>query len=59
LRSCLPSVPDQDVVIDDVLAIILGMVDAAGVRGESLPDALAQRVLRAVMGYLATADSRA
>lgn len=59
LRSCLPPVPDQDVVIEDVLAIILGMVDAAGVRGESLPDALAQRVLRAVMGYLATADSRA
>jgi AcrR family transcriptional regulator len=56
LRSCLRPGPDQDVIIDDVLAIILGMVDAAGSRGESRPDALAARVLRAAMSYVAATD---
>lgn len=36
----------------DVLAIIRGMVDGAGERGEDDPVALAARVRRAVFGYL-------
>jgi AcrR family transcriptional regulator len=40
--------------IDDVLAIILGMVNGAGGRGEDDVDDLAARVMRAVTGYLAT-----
>lgn len=36
----------------DVLAIVKGMVDAAGARGEHDRDALARRIERAVFGYL-------
>lgn len=39
-------------VVGDVMAITLGMVDAAGRRGETDEDALTTRVLRAVTGYL-------
>lgn len=38
--------------VGDVMAITLGMVDAAGRRGETDEDALMTRVLRAVIGYL-------
>jgi hypothetical protein len=40
------------VAAQDVLAIIKGMVDAAGERGEQDRDALGSRVGRAVYGYL-------
>lgn len=41
-----------DTVVGDVMAITLGMVDAAGGRGETDENALTTRVLRAVTGYL-------
>lgn len=46
--------PDVSItqVADDVLAIIRGLVDAAGARGESEQDGLQSRVYRAVLGYL-------
>lgn len=53
LRTCVPPGIGQDVAIDDVQAIIQGLVDAAGLRGESDPTDLAARVRRAVTGYLA------
>lgn len=39
-------------VVGDVMAITLGMVDAAGRRGETDEEALAARIVRAVMGYV-------
>lgn len=47
-------IPDSQLntVVGDVMAITLGMVDAAGRRGETDEDALTTRVLRAVIGYL-------
>ncbi|HEY0339660.1 MAG TPA: helix-turn-helix domain-containing protein [Steroidobacteraceae bacterium] len=41
-------------VVQDLFAIIHGMVDAAGQRGESDRKALAARVERAVFGYVTT-----
>ncbi len=46
------SVPD-DVAAADVLAIVRGMIDAAGERGETDAASLTGRVRRAVVGYLA------
>jgi AcrR family transcriptional regulator len=43
---------DMDTVVRDVMAITLGMVDAAGRHGEADEHALLRRVLRAVFGYL-------
>jgi AcrR family transcriptional regulator len=43
---------NAEVVALDVLAIVKGMVDAAGERGETEPAPLEQRVCRAVFGYL-------
>lgn len=54
-RTDLPRQPDADVAAQDVLAIIKGMVDAAGERGEQDRDALRSRVARAVHGYLENA----
>jgi len=51
-RADLPKQPDPDAAAQDVLAIIKGMVDAAGERGEQDRDVLASRVGRAVYGYL-------
>ena len=51
-RTDLPQQRDPDVAAQDVLAIIKGMVDAAGERGERDRDALGSRVGRAVYGYL-------
>lgn len=51
-RTDLPQQPDPDLAAQDVLAIIKGMVDAAGERGEQDRDALGSRVGRAVYGYL-------
>jgi hypothetical protein len=43
-----------DAAARDVMAIIKGMVDAAGVRGETDQRTLSIRVQRAVFGYLNT-----
>ena len=51
-RADLPQQPDPDVAAQDVLAIVKGMVDAAGERGEQDRGALGSRVGRAVYGYL-------
>lgn len=52
VRADLPTQLDPDVAAQDVLAIIKGMVDAAGERGEQDRDDLGSRVGRAVYGYL-------
>jgi AcrR family transcriptional regulator len=51
-RSDLPGAASPEAV-HDVLAIIKGMVDAAGQRDERDPAALRGRVRKAVFGYLA------
>ena len=43
---------EQSYLIGDLLAIVKGMVDAAGQRGESDSDGLLDRVECAVYGYL-------
>jgi AcrR family transcriptional regulator len=48
----LPPQTDLPTVTADIAAIIQGMVDAAGERGETAQEALLSRVRRAVMGYL-------
>ncbi|MBN3842912.1 TetR/AcrR family transcriptional regulator [Burkholderia sp. Ac-20349] len=47
-----PRVAAPDVVAHDLLAIVKGIVDAAGARGEADADALDARAWRAVRGYL-------
>ncbi len=54
-RSDLRPQADLDMAAQDVLAIIKGMIDAAGERGERDQAALAERVRRAVKGYLDSA----
>lgn len=54
-RGGLPDGDAGDTVAADVLAIIKGMVDAAGQRGETDAEALSRRVRRAVFGYLPAA----
>lgn len=54
-RPDLPQQPDPEVAAQDLLAIIKGMVDAAGERGEQDRGALGLRVGRAVWGYLDSA----
>ena len=51
-RSDIPRQTDPDLGAQDVLAIIKGMVDAAGERGEQDQTGLGVRVCRAVYGYL-------
>jgi AcrR family transcriptional regulator len=48
-----PRHPRPDVAMNDVLAIIRGMVDAAGERGENDIEDLERRLRAAVFGYLA------
>ncbi|SAL01840.1 TetR family transcriptional regulator [Caballeronia pedi] len=48
-----PRHPRPDVAAHDLLAIVKGMVDAAGERGERDLDDLERRVRAAVFGYLA------
>ena len=50
-QSDLPAQADNAAAAHDVVAIIKGMVDAAGMRGETDQEALAIRVKRAVFGY--------
>ncbi|CAD9217278.1 Transcriptional regulator, TetR family [Burkholderia cenocepacia] len=47
-----PRVAAPDVVAHDLLAIVKGIVDAAGARGETDANALEARAWRAVRGYL-------
>ena len=56
-RPDLPHQSDTASVTDDVLAIIRGMIDAAGERGEERQAQLMVRVRRAVLGYLSMPDS--
>jgi AcrR family transcriptional regulator len=59
MARAAPRHPRPDVAINDVLAIIRGMVDAAGERGEDDIEDLEQRLRAAVFGYLArTSDAR-
>ena len=51
-RPDLPSQSDMSVAVADVAAIMRGMIDSAGERGEYDQDALVARVRRAVFGYL-------
>jgi hypothetical protein len=51
-RADLPRQTEIDIAAPDVMAIIKGMIDAAGVRGETDAEKLAERVRRAVFGYL-------
>ncbi|WP_397449161.1 TetR/AcrR family transcriptional regulator [Pseudomonas sp. NA-150] len=52
LPEMQPPISDIDTVADDVLAIVRGMIDAAGERGELDAQSLERRVMRAVLGYL-------
>lgn len=56
LRPDMPPQPDLDIAAHDVVAIIKGMIDAAGERGEEDRNGLALRVRRAVIGYLRAAS---
>lgn len=48
---------DPDVAVDDLIAIVTGMVDAAAMRGERDAAALARRVRAAAFGYLDRAQT--
>jgi AcrR family transcriptional regulator len=52
MRPGLGRVPDPRMAALDIVAIVRGMIDAAGQRGEGDPPALAHRVRAAVFGYL-------
>ena len=56
-RPDLPQQSDMPSATGDVLAIIRGMLDAAGERGEEGQAPLIVRVRRAVLGYLSMLDS--
>jgi AcrR family transcriptional regulator len=51
-RPDLPQQSDMSAATADVAAIMRGMIDAAGERGEHGQEALVGRVRRAVLGYL-------
>ncbi|MFM0738458.1 TetR/AcrR family transcriptional regulator [Paraburkholderia xenovorans] len=53
VKAEAPDLPDADLVARDLLAIVRGMVDDAGERGEQDAAALEVRVMRAVDGYVA------
>jgi AcrR family transcriptional regulator len=56
-RADLPQQSDMQSAMGDVLAIIRGMLDAAGERGEERQGPLIMRVRRAVLGYLSMPNS--
>jgi AcrR family transcriptional regulator len=56
-RPDLPRQSDMQSATGDVLAIIRGMLDAAGERGEEGQAPLIVRVRRAVIGYLSMPDN--
>jgi AcrR family transcriptional regulator len=51
-RPDLPPQPDIEVASADIIALVKGLIDAAGQRGEIDPEYLEGRVRRAVFGYL-------
>lgn len=51
-RVDVPTHTDLAIATNDIVAIIRGLVDASGERGEADEKALAERVQRAVLGYL-------
>ena len=51
-KANLPVQPDVDAATRDLVAIIKGMVDAAGQHGEDDQEKLAKRVRCATFGYL-------
>jgi AcrR family transcriptional regulator len=51
-RPDLPRQAEMQITTADVFAIMRGMLDAAGERGEDEQEALMTRVRRAVLGYL-------
>jgi AcrR family transcriptional regulator len=53
-RPGLPKQPDTRIAAADVAAILRGMIDSAGERGEQDQETLLVRVRRAVLGYLST-----
>jgi AcrR family transcriptional regulator len=53
-RPDLPRQPDIEVASADIIALVKGLIDAAGQRGEVDPEYLEGRVRRAVFGYLTT-----
>jgi hypothetical protein len=53
IRRAAPRHSDPDTAVGDVFAMVRGMTDAAGERGERDLDALEVRVRAAVFGYLA------
>lgn len=58
VRRAAPRHPQPQVAADDLFAMIRGMVDAAGERGERDIDDLQRRVGAAVFGYLARTGRR-
>jgi AcrR family transcriptional regulator len=62
LRHCLAGAGlaggTGEPVAEDLMAIVKGMVDAAGQRGETDPDSLLIRVERAAFGYLERCSPR-
>lgn len=56
-RPDLPPQPNLSTATADVVAIIQGMLDAAGERGETAQKALLLRVRRAAIGYLKTSPT--
>jgi AcrR family transcriptional regulator len=52
LPQVQPPIDALGVVAEDVLAIVRGMIDAAGERGELDAASLERRVMRAVLGYV-------
>lgn len=51
-RPDVPRQPDHDLAVNDVAAVIRGIVDGAGERGETDEAGLQRRVEAAVFGYL-------
>lgn len=58
VKRAVPRHPHPDVAVEDLLAIIRGMVDAAGERGEADIESLEHRLRAAVFGYLARTGRR-
>jgi AcrR family transcriptional regulator len=58
VKRAKPKHPSPEVAAGDIFAIIRGMVDAAGERGENDIEGLEFRLQAAVFGYLARTETR-
>jgi len=56
-RPGMRRLADPDIAVDDLIAIVTGMIDAAAMRGERDAAALARRVRAAAFGYLDRAQT--